>query len=84
MDKSRMYTLGEVSSATGLTINAIQYRKKMLGFVEPGKIHQGMTYDQIKQIIGYHRERKHKSLNQFKVNKLKMTLMNDGFKIKED
>lgn len=27
MDK-RMYTLGEVSSATGLTINVIQYRKK--------------------------------------------------------
>lgn len=73
------YMSTEIMQAVGLKKNIVIYRAKKLGIKFP------CTYDQVKQIVGYRpkgpgRMQPRKAV----VDRLKIALKNDGFKVVMD
>lgn len=69
------YTLSEVTHATGMKRQVIQYRAKKLGI----HTRRGYTYEDIKRVVAYSSLAKVHT-RPAKVAELKMKLKNDGFK----
>ena len=77
IDAAERFLLTEVAKSTGLSYATVQSRMISLGIKDQG----GITYADIKRIVGY-RNRVRKSSQQ-KIDRLKLNLKNDGFSIKE-
>ena len=77
IDAAERFLLTEVAKSTGLSYATVQSRMISLGIKNQG----GITYADIKRIVGY-RNRVRKSSQQ-KIDRLKMNLKNDGFSIKD-
>ena len=76
IDAAERFLLTEVAKSTGLSYATVQGRMVTLGI----KNENGITYADIKRIVGY-RNRVRKSSQQ-KIDRLKMNLKNDGFNVK--
>lgn len=77
MDRNQRYTVREISLATGLSIGAVNYRIGALKITDKA---QGLTYDAVKQIITY-KARTSKKVDPKNVDRLKLQLKNDGYRI---
>lgn len=76
IDAAERFLLTEVAKSTGLSYATVQGRMVTLGI----KNENGITYADIKRIVGY-RNKVRKS-SQSKIDRLKMNLKNDGFNVK--
>ena len=76
IDAAERFLLTEVAKSTGLSYATVQSRMISLGIKNQG----GITYADIKRIVGY-RNKVRKS-SQSKIDRLKMNLKNDGFNVK--
>ena len=76
IDAAERFLLTEVAKSTGLSYATVQGRMVTLGI----KNENGITYADIKRIVGY-RNKVRKSSQQ-KIDRLKMNLKNDGFNVK--
>ena len=76
IDAAERFLLTEVAKSTGLSYATVQGRMVTLGI----KNENGITYADIKRIVGY-RNRVRKSSQQ-KIDRLKLNLKNDGFNVK--
>lgn len=77
-EKEERYKVCEIVKAADVTAAMVYGRMKALGFKRDG---QGLTYEQLMQVLTYKTKRIKASPQ--KVDKLKLKLKNDGFKIKE-
>ncbi len=77
-DKEERYKVCEIVKAADMSGPTIYSRLKRLG-IKPDK--QGLTYEQLVQVLTY--KPKAVKASPAKVDKLKLKLKNDGFKIKE-
>lgn len=77
IDAAERFLITEVAKSTGLSYATVQGRMVTLGI----KNENGITYADIKRIVGY-RNKVRKSSQQ-KIDRLKLNLKNDGFSIKE-
>lgn len=78
-DKEERYKICEIVKAAEITASTVYGRMKALGFKRDG---QGLTYEQLMQVLTYKTKRIKASPQ--KIDKLKLKLKNDGFKIKEE
>lgn len=76
IDAAERFLITEVAKSTGLSYATVQGRMVTLGI----KNENGITYADIKRIVGY-RNRVRKSSQQ-KIDRLKLNLKNDGFNVK--
>lgn len=76
IDAAERFLITEVAKSTGLSYATVQGRMVTLGI----KNENGVTYADIKRIVGY-RNRVRKS-SQSKIDRLKLNLKNDGFNVK--
>ena len=76
IDAAERFLITEVSKSTGLSYATVQGRMVALGI----KNENGITYADIKRIVGY-RNKVRKS-SQSKIDRLKLNLKNDGFNVK--
>ena len=76
IDAAERFLITEVAKSTGLSYATVQGRMVTLGI----KNENGITYADIKRIVGY-RNRVRKS-SQSKIDRLRLNLKNDGFNVK--
>lgn len=71
------FTSAEIAAATGIKRSIVQYRGRSTGIKFP------CTYDQVKQIVTYRGKRRTYGPRKASVDKLKLALKNDGYKVVE-
>ena len=76
IDAAERFLLTEVAKSTGLSYATVQGRMVTLGI----KNENGITYADIKRIVGY-RNKVRKSSQQ-KIDRLRLNLKNDGCNVK--
>lgn len=76
-DKEERYKICEIVKAADVTAATVYGRMKALGFKRD---RQGLTYEQLMQVLTY--KTKRIKASPAKVDKLKLRLKNDGFKVK--
>ena len=83
INKKKTFTDNEIAAATGLAKSTIRHRRKNLGMMgSKNEPIQGITYEQVQQVLNYknHRMRKSNSQN---IEELRTALMLDGFQYKK-
>ncbi len=77
-EKEERYRVCEIAKAADVTAPTVYSRLKRLG-IKPDR--RGITYEQLVKVLTY--KPKTEKASPAKVDKLKLKLKNDGFKIKE-
>lgn len=78
MDKTR-YRGVEIQQASGIPYKTLRYRAQKLGI----KFSEGVSYEDVKRIVGYTRKKAGTQPRPNLVNQLRLQLKNDGFKVVE-
>lgn len=76
IDAAERFLITEVAKSTGLSYATVQGRMVALRIRNEG----GITYADIKRIVGY--RKKVRKSSQLKIDRLKLNLKNDGFNVK--
>lgn len=82
MEDKEYYTISEIAAATGIKQGTLRARRTLYGIPSPrSRGVPGHTYEEVLQLQRKPPKSPMRGINEHKVDRLKLRLMNDGYQV---